>query len=114
MCALHIVSIDFKLRLGIDLGVVREQQVASGLLGVSLLRVVVDDDELVKYAALIPSQKAVVKLPAVAMRAGMLHQHVVVHVLPAIGHEQAVDQAFASLTCQPRMHVVADKSSAEQ
>ena len=48
------------------------------------------------------------------MRAGMFHQHVIVHVLPAIGHKQAVDQAFASLACQHRMHIVTHKRAAQQ
>ena len=53
---LHIVRVDFQLRLGVDLGVVGEQQVAVGLLGVSLLRVFVDDDPSVEDAVRLPSR----------------------------------------------------------
>jgi hypothetical protein len=48
--ALHVVCVDFKLRLGIDLRIVREQQITVGLLGVSFLCVFMDDDAPVKYA----------------------------------------------------------------
>ena len=44
----------------------------------------------------------------------MLHQHVVVHMLASIGHEQAIDQALASLTRQYRMHIVANQRAAQQ
>ncbi len=44
----------------------------------------------------------------------MLHLHVVVHVLSAVPDEQAVDQAFAALAGQHRVHIVAHQSSAQQ
>ena len=48
--ALHVVGVDLQLRLGVDLRVIGEQQVAVGLLGVGLLRVFVHDDAAVKNA----------------------------------------------------------------
>src|SRR5258708_12287927 len=48
------------------------------------------------------------------MRAGMLNEHVIVHMLAAIGHEQAIDQAFTSLACEDRMNVVANQRSAQK
>src|SRR6185312_11855279 len=94
--ALHIVSINLKLRLGINLRVVRKQQVAVGLLGVRLLRVFVNDDPSMENAVSLPVQNPVVKLAAVAVRTRVLDEHVVVHVLAAIGHEEAVDQALGA------------------
>src|SRR6185312_5374601 len=76
--ALHIVSINFKLRLGINLRVIGKQQVAVGLLGVRLLGVFVNDDPAMENAVSLPVQNPVVKLAAVAVRTGVLHEHVVV------------------------------------
>ena len=49
--AFHVVGVNLELRLGVDARVVGEQQVAVGLLGVGLLRVLVHDDAAVEYAA---------------------------------------------------------------
>ena len=48
--ALHIISIDFKLRFGVDLRVIRKQQIAIGLLGIGFLRRIVDDDAPMEHA----------------------------------------------------------------
>ena len=111
---LHVIGVNFKLRFGIDLRVVRKQQVAVGLLGVSLLRVFVNDDAPMKHTVRLAIQNAVVKLAAIAMRTGMLHQHVVIHVLATVSHKKAIDQAFASLTREHRMYVVAHQRSAQE
>src|SRR5947209_17621891 len=41
--AFHVVRIDFKLWLSVDASVIGEQQVAIGLLGISLLCIFVND-----------------------------------------------------------------------
>ncbi len=69
--AFHVVGVDFQLRLGIKLRVVRQQQIAIGLLGVGFLSVFVDDDAAVKYAVRVPIENAVIKLAASAMRLGV-------------------------------------------
>ena len=91
-----------------------KQQVAIGLLGVGLLRVLVDDDAAVKDAVRAAVENAVVELAAAAVRAGVLDQHVVVEMLAAVADEQAVDQALAAFAGQHRMHVVAHQRAAEQ
>src|SRR5258708_29679767 len=112
--ALHVVGVDFKLRLGVNLCVVREQQVAVGLLGISLLCVLVDNDSSVKYAVRFVGQNAVVKLAAAAMRAGMLHEHVVVQMLASGSDEEAVDQALATFACKNWMNIVTHNRSTQQ
>ena len=114
MRAFHIVGINFQLRLGVDLRVVGEQQVAVGLLGVGLLRIFVDDNAAVENAVRVIIQNAVVKLAAAAVRAGVLDEHVIVEMLAAIADEQAVDQALAALAREHRMDVVAHQPAAEQ
>ena len=59
-------------------------------------------------------ENSVVKLAAAAMRAGVFHQHVVIHVLAPIADKQPVDQALAALAPQHRVHVVAHQRAAQQ
>jgi len=82
--ALHIIGVDLQLRLGIDLRVVREQQIAVRLLGVGLLRVLVDHNATVENAVRMPIENSVVKLSTARVRAGVLDQHVIVQVLMAV------------------------------
>src|SRR5262249_30642837 len=110
----YVVSVDLQLRFGVDLGIIAKQKIAIGLLGVSFLGVLVHDDAPMENTARLPVQNAVVELAAVAMRAGMLHEHVVIHVLSSVGHEQAVDQALRALSSQYGMNVVADQSPAQK
>src|SRR5215470_12787765 len=110
----HVVGVDFKLRLGVNLRVVGKQQVAVGLLGVGLLRVFVNNDASVKNAMRVAVQNPVVKLATAAVRAGMLDVHVVVEMLPPITDKEPVDQTLAAFSRQHRMHVVANQSASEQ
>src|SRR5207302_2504497 len=59
-------------------------------------------------------QDAVIELAAVAVRAGVLHQHVVIEVLLAIADEEAVNQALSTLSSQYGVHVVAHQPSAKK
>ena len=51
MAAFHVVGVDLQLRLGIDFGVVRQQQVAVGLVGITVLRIGMHDHLAVEYRA---------------------------------------------------------------
>ena len=93
--AFHIVGKYLKLWLGVDLRIVREKQVAVCLLRVRLLRVLVNDNAAMKDAVRPVGQNAVVKLPAAAIRSGMLYKHVVIEVLLEAAHEEAVDQTLS-------------------
>ena len=112
--AFHVVGVNFELRLGVDLRAVGKQQVAIGLLGVGLLRVLVHDDAAMENAVRAAVQNAVVELAAAAVRAGVLDQHVVIEVLLSAADEQAVDQAFAAFAGENRMNVVAHDRAAQQ
>src|SRR6202522_439407 len=68
MRTLHVVGINFQLRLGVDLRIVGEQQITICLLGISLLRVLVDNDAPVKNAVRMTVEDAAIKLPALAVR----------------------------------------------
>ena len=83
MRALHVVGVDLELRLGVRGGVVGEQQVLVGLLGVGLLRAGPDEDAPVEDALRVVGEDAVEILVAGAMRLGVFDDHVVVGQLVA-------------------------------
>src|SRR5579871_4731645 len=64
MGALHVVGVDLKLRFRVDLRIIGKQKVPVGLLGVSVLRVLVDNDAAMKHAASMLVEDAVIELPA--------------------------------------------------
>ena len=92
MGTLDVVRVDLQLGLGIDLGLIGQQQVYVGLLGVGLLGVFVSDDASAEHGPGPAVQNTLVELPTVAVRLGVLHQHVVVDVLAAAEDVQAVQQ----------------------
>ena len=96
MGAFHVVGVNFKLRFGIDLRIVRKQKVAVGLLGVRFLRVFMDNDASVENAVSVIVEDSVVKLAAATAGAGVLDQHVIVEMLSPVADEEPIDQAFAS------------------
>ena len=112
--ALHIVGVDLQLGLGINLRVIGEEQVAVGLLGIGFLRIFVNDDSAVKNTVRVVIEDAVIELAAIAVRAGMLDQHVIVYMLMAAAEEETVDQAFAAFSGEHRMHVVAHQRTAQR
>src|SRR6185437_15940188 len=105
---LHVVRVNLKLGLGVHLRIVGEQEIAIGLLGVRLLRVLVDDNAAVEDAVGVLVQNAIVELPAAAMRAGVFDEHVIIKVLPAGADEESIDQAFAALARKDGMDIIAD------
>src|SRR5258708_22950553 len=48
------------------------------------------------------------------MRAGMLHEHVVVQMLASGSDEEAVDQALATFACKNWMNIVTHNRSTQQ
>src|SRR5438874_10253319 len=111
---LHIVGVNLELRLCVDLRVVGEQQVTVRLLGVGFLGIFVNNNAPVKHAMRAVIQDAVIELAAVAVWAGVLHQHVVIEVLLAIADEEAINQALSAFSSQYGMDVVAHQSSAKK
>src|SRR5207302_3624143 len=84
MTALDVVGVNFQLRLGIDFGAVRQQQVAVGLLRVGPLRVGMHDQLAVEHRARSTVQYTLVELAAGAARPRMVDAGVMIHVLPAV------------------------------
>src|ERR1700751_3917278 len=73
-----------------------------------------DDDATVKHSVCAVFENAVIKLPACAVRTAVLHQHVIVEMLPAAAYEQSIYEALAAFARKDRMHIVAHKPAAQQ
>jgi hypothetical protein len=68
---LHVVSEDLELRLGVNLGAVRQEQVSIGLLGVGLLGLGSNEDLAVEDRVGVSIQNALVYLTSGAVGRGM-------------------------------------------
>ena len=106
MRAFHVVSVDFKLRLGVDDGVFRKQQVLVALLRICLLGVLADDDLAVEDSGRGAVEHALIKLAAGAVRLGVVDGRVTVHVLAAADHVKAVKRAFGAFPVQDRFDLL--------
>ena len=81
MSALHVVSINFQLRLGVDRGVIGEQQILVGLLGIRLVRALMSVDAPGKYTTRMIVEDAVEIFMTDTMRLGVIHHHVMINQL---------------------------------
>src|SRR5699024_2288434 len=88
--ALDVVGVDLQLRLGVDLGLFRQQQRIRRLFGIGFLRVLVDDHLAVEHTAAAVAENAFEYLAAGAVLGGMIDTSVVVDVLAAVGDVDAV------------------------
>ncbi len=93
--AFDIISKDFKLRLGVNGGIRREQQRLIGLLGIGLLSILPDEDFAVEDAFALISDDALVDFMAVAVGHGMIDGRVVIDQPAAINCVEAIEGAFA-------------------
>ena len=91
MRALHVVGIDFQLRLCIDLRFTRKQKIFVGLLRVSLLRAVANKNLAIENRARLAIQNPLVKLATGAMRLAMINYRMRVGMLTAFDHIETVD-----------------------
>ena len=114
MRALHVVGVDLELRLGVDLGVAREQQVAVGLVGLGLLRVRVHVHPPVEHPAPAPAGDALVVLAACAVRRHVLDVGVEVGVLASVRHVEPVEGAARVLAVEGDVDVVAREPGPER
>ncbi len=82
---LHIISVNFKLRLCINCCCIRKQDCLVGLVCISFLRVFPNEYFSVENAASVVIQHALIHFIALAMRFGMVYQCVIIHMLAAFG-----------------------------
>src|ERR1035437_4344360 len=113
MGAAHIVGEDLQLGFGIHHGVVGEDQVLVGLLGIGLLCVLADDDFAVEDGVGLAVENALVEFVAGAVRLGVLDDRMIVDVLRAVDDVEAV-QGGVGACRQGGVGVVADQRAAER
>ncbi len=77
-------AMNLQLGFGVDDGLVGENQVLVGLLGIGLLRVFADDDAAVENGGGAAVENAFVEFVARAVRLGVVEHGVVVDVLRAV------------------------------
>src|ERR1035437_8131461 len=113
MGAAHIVGEDLQLGFGIHHGVVGEDQVLVGLLGIGLLCVLADDDFAVEDGVGLAVENALVEFVAGAVRLGVIDDRMIVDVLRAVDDVEAV-QGGVGACRQGGVGVVADQRAAER
>ena len=94
------------MRLDVDFGVRREQQIAAGLLRVSLLRPRLHHHARIEDTAPAAGGDAAPGLAAGGMRRGVLDVQMLVDVAPCSGDEEAVELAFGAGFIQAHPDVV--------
>ena len=85
MGAADVVGEDFQLRLGVNDGVLGQQQRLVGLLGIGLLGILADEDLAVEDAVSAIAEDALVNLMARTVRLGVIDDGEVIDVLLAAG-----------------------------
>src|SRR5262249_3112329 len=81
--AFHVVGENLQLRLGVDGGVIGQQQRLVGLLGIGFLGVLANENLAVENALTVAVENALVQLVAGAVRLGVVDDRVVIDVLAA-------------------------------
>src|SRR5258708_2647607 len=107
MRAFDVVGVNLQLWFGIDGGVVGEQQIFVGLLGVGLLGGLAHEDSAVKNALGFAIEDSVVILVAIAAGLGVLDDHMVVGQLVISSEIQPVEHAFDAFGGQGGADIVA-------
>src|ERR1039458_2510634 len=107
MGAFDIVGKDFQLGLGVNDGVVGEEEVAVVLFGVGFLGFLADKDFAVEHAVGAAGQNAVVEFVAFATGLGVVHHGVVIGQLLAPDQVKAVENAVAIFALENRFNLMA-------
>ena len=113
MSTLDVVGKDLQLRLGVDHGVLGQQQVLVGLLGVRLLSVLVHVDLAVENPLRSAGEDAFVELAAAAVRLLVVDPGVVVGVLAAVQQVEAIEGAIAAFSGEHGVGVVPDERATQ-
>ena len=113
MRAFDFVGVDFELGFGVDARVVRKQNIFVLLVGICVLRFLMDVNFSPKNRARRSSQNSFVEFVAGAMGFGVFKQGVVIDLLGSCEGVKSIDGGFAAFAAQVRAYVVANKCPAE-
>ena len=110
--AFHVVCVNLQLRLGIDYGVVGQEQSSIGLLSIGLLCVLMDDHFAVEHAVGSPIEDALVQFVARAPRLGVIDPRVMIDQLVSCRDIKPVQRGLAILRLHDHVQVGSSKFSA--
>ena len=111
MAALHVVGVDFQLRLGVHAGFAGGAEVAVGLLRVGVLRAGTHQDEPGESARGLVVEHVLEELVRRAAGHGVVNARVVVHVLVLVGDGHAAEVDFSPLASQSNIDGVARRTA---
>ena len=111
MGALHVVGIDLKLGLGVDLSLWRQKEVVVGLIRIGLLRWAMDMNFAGERSLGLPIQHALVILIAHAVGCQMIDLQDIVQMLACPGEIEAVELCFDLRTVKAGGNLVPDKAA---
>src|SRR5262249_45579404 len=109
----YVIVSNFELRLGVDLSLLREQQVFAVLDGVRLLSILVNHDRAIEHTFPIPGEHALVEFAAGRVGTEMIDARVIVHKPLSIHDEQPVQRAVCAFTIERDIQVIAYQRSAK-
>jgi len=110
----HVVGEDLEPWAGVDLGVVREEQVLVGLAGIGAKGARTDDDVPVEDPVPVAVDDADVALLTHAVRRGVLDEDRVVVVLGTAGEVEPVEVCLGAVAVEENLHLVAGDARAER
>ncbi len=113
VAAFDVVGVDLELRLGIDLGFFRQQQVVVGLVRIGAVGALVDDGLAVPDAAALAVQDAAVLLPRRGRAHAMIDARVVIDVLGVAGEVETVKGHLGAGHGDIDVQVIAHQAAAE-
>ena len=113
VAALHVVGVDFELRLVVGLGVFRQQQRVRRHLGVGLLRVRPHDDLALEHAAALVVEHGLEHFAALAVRHRVIHHQRRVGMLAALEQARAADVGDRALPAEAQEQLVARDRAAD-
>ena len=112
MGTLHVVIVDFQLRLGVDLGTGVEQQVLVGQLSIGAAGARVNVDAAIEDRLAAFTGQALEVLIGLAIGHRVLHAQLVVHVALVADHEDAFHIQLGAALADQGAHVVAAQAVA--
>ena len=114
MGAFDVVRVDLKLRLGVDLGIRREEKIVVGLIGVGLLSGLMHVDLASERRPGATIEHAFVILIAHAVGCGVVYLQDIVDVLAGAREVEAVELRLDLRAVQACRDLVSDEAAAER
>ena len=114
VAAFYVIGVNLQLRLGVHRGLVCEHDGFVFLEGIDALCVLPHEDLPIEYAGSAVIQNALVQFVADAVRLGMIHEGMVVHLRVAAGKKQTIQVRFAMRGIGQHIQIVPDDGAGKR